>query len=24
MHTMHDGYHAIYVQAFELPGGKKM
>ncbi len=23
MHTMHDGYHAIYVQAFELPGGKK-
>ncbi len=24
VHTMHDGYHAIYVQAFELPGGKKM
>ena len=24
MHTMRDGYHAIYVQAFELPGGKKM
>ncbi len=23
MHTMHNGYHAIYVQAFELPGGKK-
>ncbi len=24
MHTMKNGYHAIYVQAFELPGGKKM
>ncbi|GEM_PF-381885 len=24
MHTMNNGYHAIYVQAFELPGGKKM
>lgn len=24
MHTMHDGYHAIYVQVFELPGGKRM
>lgn len=23
MHTMSNGYHAIYVQAFELPGGKK-
>ncbi len=23
MHTMNKGYHAIYVQAFELPGGKK-
>jgi len=23
MHTMREGYHAIYVQAFELPGGKK-
>ncbi len=23
MHTMSHGYHAIYVQAFELPGGKK-
>lgn len=24
MHTMNNGYHAIYVQAFELPGGRKM
>jgi len=23
MHEMRDGYHAIFVQAFELPGGKK-
>lgn len=23
MHTMSNGYHAIYVQAFELPGGRK-
>lgn len=23
MHTMNKGYHAIYVQAFELPGGKR-
>lgn len=23
MHTMSNGYHALYVQAFELPGGKK-
>ncbi len=24
MHTINNGYHAMFVQAFELPGGKKM